>query len=63
MICPHCFAKFTPTTSEISSELGKRKSLAKTMANRENGKLGGWPKGKKRGPRKHPKLLDGDVEN
>lgn len=31
---------------------GLVKSTAKTRAVRENGKLGGWPKGRKRGPRK-----------
>lgn len=34
-------------------ELGGRvRSDAKAKAARENGKKGGWPKGKKRGPRK-----------
>lgn len=31
---------------------GSAKSPAKTKASRENAKLGGWPKGKKRGPKK-----------
>lgn len=31
---------------------GKSKSRAKRAASKRNGKLGGWPKGKKRGPRK-----------
>ena len=31
---------------------GKAKSAAKTKAARANAKKGGWPKGKKRGPRK-----------
>ena len=30
---------------------GRAKSDAKTKAARENAKKGGWPKGKKRGPR------------
>lgn len=33
---------------------GSATSKRKAAAARENAKLGGWPKGKKRGPRKQP---------
>lgn len=35
--------------SRAMAILGSRTSRAKKAACRENGKLGGWPKGKKRG--------------
>lgn len=38
--------------SKAMSVLGKRTSKRKASASRENAKLGGWPKGKKRPKRK-----------
>lgn len=47
MKCPHC-------GNEINAAalLGSISTNRKAKAARRNGKLGGWPKGKKRGPRK-----------
>lgn len=47
MKCPHCGGEIN-----VGSLLGSVKSKAKANASRANGALGGWPKGKKRGPRK-----------
>ena len=47
MNCPHCGKEIN-----IGSLLGSIKSRAKAKASRRNAKLGGWPKGKKRGKRK-----------
>lgn len=47
MKCPHCGGEIN-----VGSLLGRVKSEAKAKASKENAKLGGWPKGKKRGPRK-----------
>jgi hypothetical protein len=49
--CPHC-----GQSSEINPAalLGSVTSKAKARASKRNAKLGGWPKGKKRGPRKPP---------
>lgn len=47
MKCPHCHREIN-----IGKLLGSRTSEAKAKAARKNAKLGGWPKGKKRGPRK-----------
>jgi hypothetical protein len=44
MKCPACKTEFTPTKSEIASELGKRRSKAKAKAARLNGAKGGRPK-------------------
>jgi hypothetical protein len=43
MNCPHCGKDLN-----IGALLGSVKSKAKAKASRANGKLGGWPKGKKR---------------
>ena len=43
------------TAAQFGRLGGKATSEAKAKAARENGKLGGWPKGKKRGPRKTTK--------
>ncbi len=43
MKCPHCGSEIN-----IGQLLGSVKSERKTEAARRNGKLGGWPKGKKR---------------
>jgi hypothetical protein len=51
--CPQCSYEWTPDNSELAAEFGRRTSKAKTKAARLNAKLGGWPKGKKRGKRKH----------
>lgn len=45
--CPHCGGEIN-----VGALLGSVSSRAKTKAARENAKLGGWPKGKKRGKRK-----------
>jgi hypothetical protein len=47
MKCPHCGKELN-----IGSLLGSATSRAKARAARRNAKLGGWPKGKKRGKRK-----------
>lgn len=47
MKCPHCGKPIKP-----AAMLGSISSAAKAEAARENAKLGGWPKGKKRGKRK-----------
>ena len=56
MKCPNCSHDWTPDRDEVLSEYarlgGSATSRAKTKAARANAKLGGWPKGKKRGPRK-----------
>lgn len=44
MNCPHCGKPINP-----AAMLGSISSPAKAEAARENAKLGGWPKGKKRG--------------
>lgn len=43
MKCPHCQQKIN-----IGALLGGVSTPAKARAARENAKLGGWPKGKKR---------------
>lgn len=50
MNCPHC--KHELTAQEVAAMLGSISTPAKAKAARENAKLGGWPKGKKRGKRK-----------
>lgn len=62
MKCPHCGGEINP-----AALLGSIKSAAKAKASRANAKLGGWPKGKKRGKRKtlrqpNDKLTDGGQE-
>lgn len=53
MNCPHCGKEIN-----VGALLGARSSAAKTKAARENAKLGGWPKGKKRKKRsKHVPIL------
>jgi len=47
MKCPHCGNEIN-----IGSLLGRQTSKAKARAARKNAKLGGWPKGKKRGKRR-----------
>lgn len=47
MKCPHC-----GNDINIGSLLGSTTSKAKARAARRNAKLGGWPKGKKRGKRR-----------
>ena len=47
MKCPHCGGEINP-----AALIGSIKSAAKAKASRANAKLGGWPKGKKRGKRK-----------
>lgn len=46
MKCPHCGNEIN-----IGVLLGSTTSKAKANAARRNAKLGGWPKGRKRGPR------------
>ena len=43
--------KKNPAAVTLGKLGGRAKSEAKTKAARVNGKKGGWPKGKKRGPR------------
>lgn len=45
--CPHCGKPIN-----AAAMLGSISTPAKAQAARENAKLGGWPKGKKRGKRK-----------
>lgn len=47
MKCPHCGNKIN-----IGSLLGSTTSKRKARAARRNAKLGGWPRGRKRGKRK-----------
>jgi hypothetical protein len=47
--CPKCGTDIGPV---IAAHAGKATSAAKTAAARENAKLGGWPKGKKRKKRR-----------
>lgn len=47
MKCPHCGKEIN-----IGSLLGSTTSKAKARAARRNAKLGGWPKGRKRGKRR-----------
>lgn len=47
MNCPRCGGEINP-----AALLGSMSSPAKARAARANAKLGGWPKGKKRGKRK-----------
>jgi len=49
--CPHCGGAINP-----AALLGGMTSPAKARAARENAKLGGWPKGKKRGKTKRAAL-------
>lgn len=52
MKCPNCSHEWTPDSSELAAEAGRKggqaTSRAKARAARRNAKLGGWPKGKKR---------------
>lgn len=45
-------AKKNPAAVALGKLGGRATSEAKTKAARENAKKGGWPKGRKRGPRK-----------
>ena len=47
MNCPHCGKQIN-----IGALIGSVSTPAKARAARENAKLGGWPKGKKRGKQK-----------
>ncbi len=46
MNCPYC--KHELTREEVAALLGSISTPAKARAARENAKLGGWPKGRKR---------------
>jgi hypothetical protein len=51
MKCPHCGNEIN--VGQLIGRLGgQQTSRAKARAARRNAKLGGWPKGKKRGKRK-----------
>ena len=52
--CPHCGGAINP-----AALLGSMTSPAKAEAARANAKLGGWPKGKKRGKRKRLEATPG----
>lgn len=56
MKCPHCGGAINP-----AALLGSMSSPAKARAARENAKLGGWPKGKKRGKTKRARLRPNSV--
>lgn len=62
MKCPHCSHEWTPDKGELLSDLGrhggKATSRKKARAAKLNAKLGGWPKGKKRKPRKVANHVD-----
>jgi hypothetical protein len=45
-------ARKNPHAVSLGRRGGQASSPAKTAAARKNAKLGGWPKGKPRGPRK-----------
>jgi endogenous inhibitor of DNA gyrase (YacG/DUF329 family) len=47
MNCPHCGKPIN-----AAAMLGSISTPAKAQAARDNAKLGGWPKGKKRGKKK-----------
>ncbi len=47
-------ARKNPAAVALGKLGGRVRSEAKTKAARENAKKGGWPKGRKRGPRKEP---------
>lgn len=49
MRCPHCQQEIN-----IGALIGSVSTPAKARAARQNAKLGGWPKGKKRGKRRKP---------
>lgn len=55
MKCPHCGKEINP-----AAMLGSISTPAKAQAARENAKLGGWPKGKKRGKQKRVKRRSND---
>jgi hypothetical protein len=56
LIVDGSYTKMSDPIHEAARILGRKggqaKSERKTKAVRENAKKGGWPKGKKRGPRK-----------
>lgn len=56
MKCPNCSHEWTPSSADLAAEMGRKGGSAtsrkKARAAKRNAKLGGWPKGKKRGPRK-----------
>jgi hypothetical protein len=56
MNCPHCGKPINP-----AAMLGSISTPGKAEAARENAKLGGWPKGKKRGKRKRVARLRNDL--
>jgi len=51
MKCPHCGKEIN-----TAAMLGSISTPAKAQAARENAKLGGWPKGRKRGKTKRVRL-------
>ena len=53
--CPHCGGPVN-----AAALLGASKSQAKAKAARKNAKLGGWPKGRKRGKTKRVRLRPND---
>lgn len=67
--CPHCAQPVTINPAEFLGQAGgQATSDRKANAARRNAKLGGWPKGRKRGPKiqilqpatSNPKLPDPD---
>lgn len=56
MRCPNCSHEWIPSSGELAAEMGRKGGSAtsrkKSRAAKRNARLGGWPKGKKRGKRK-----------
>jgi hypothetical protein len=50
MNCPHCGKEINP-----AAMLGSMSSDKKAASSRANAKLGGWPKGKPRKPKRKPR--------
>lgn len=58
--CEHCGKE---SEINIGRLIAGVKSPAKAEAARRNAKLGGWPKGRKRGPRTKPGKSTGEATN
>ena len=54
--CPHCGVVINP-----AALLGAKTSAAKAASSRANAKLGGWPKGKPRKPKRAARLPNADL--
>ena len=56
--CPHCGGVINP-----AALLGAKTSAAKAASSRANSKLGGWPKGKPRKPKRAARLPNADLNH